>query len=239
VANTGPNYTPVQHRNNNNNSGLNGATYNNQRRGSPQHNGQRLNNGATYSNQRRGSPQHNGQYNQQHNNSNMSFSNQQHHGHQQNRGLNNAQQYGHQYNSTVNNTQQYNGTHNNMQQQNAPQQQYGAQNTAQHYNNTINNSQQYGAPQQQYNGYRGNNWSDRQFGNGSINDSGYTDWNENGTGNAQENQQHCETDRLNNTAMDNGPGLTDGPRPRLGSKRLREGTTETTDVSPPRTRSRQ
>jgi translation initiation factor IF-2 len=136
------------------------------------------------------------------------------------------QQYGNQYGN--NNNQQHNMNQHQLQQQ-YEQQYIGPQ------NNT--NAQQ--LQQQQYNSQRSSNWEERQFNNNGPNWVENGNSSGNGNGNGQENQQQCETDRLSITATDNITGLMEGPRPRLGSKRLRDGTTDTLDAGPPKTRSRQ
>jgi hypothetical protein len=77
-------------------------------------------------------------------------------------------------------------------------------------------------------------WNNRQNGN----DSGYTDWNEQGasTGYGLENSLAGDKDRPDGAAAMYGNGSPDGPmRPRLGSKRTRDGREMD---SPPRTRQR-
>jgi hypothetical protein len=85
----------------------------------------------------------------------------------------------------------------------------------------------------QYNGY----------GNVNNNDSGYTDWSENQM--TQENTMLGAPDRLGTSAMAPSTDLSEKIlRPRLGSKRGRNGTDNSQDGatatdSPPRTRSKQ
>jgi hypothetical protein len=74
------------------------------------------------------------------------------------------------------------------------------------------------------------------------NDSGYTDWNDGYT--HQENQRQSGPDRLMTTATGAGPDPSEMTlRPRLGSKRGREGQEADQDRtvadSPPRSRVRQ
>jgi hypothetical protein len=76
-------------------------------------------------------------------------------------------------------------------------------------------------------------------------DSGYTDWQDHGINVEQENHQERATDRLGAAAMAPGTGLMDMShqvlRPRLGSKRGRDGGADSSDSQdgPLRTRSKQ
>jgi hypothetical protein len=91
--------------------------------------------------------------------------------------------------------------------------------------------------------WHGNDYAEEYDDWSGNNDSGYTDWQETGYNNDQENIQARTTDRHGATAASApGPGLIDQQlRPRLGSKRGREGGADTADSldGPPRTRSRQ
>jgi hypothetical protein len=78
-------------------------------------------------------------------------------------------------------------------------------------------------------------------GNGNGNETRYTDWPGIGSGNGDSpvNTLLGEQDRPDGAAAMSGQGSPDRQmRPRLGSKRSREGMTDNTD-GPPRTRSRQ
>jgi hypothetical protein len=97
-------------------------------------------------------------------------------------------------------------------------------------------------------GYHGNQWRGQEYQEDyedgpwtSNNDSGYTDWQDPGYTNGQENFQARASDRLGAAAaLAPGNGLTDQPRPRLGSKRGRDGAAEMAENmdGPPRTRSK-
>jgi hypothetical protein len=92
------------------------------------------------------------------------------------------------------------------------------------------------------NQWHGNdNYEDFDDGNwNGNNDSGYTDWQDTGYAYGQENIQARATDRLGAAATAAGNELTDQQRPRLGSKRGRDGAADIMDLDgPPRTRSRQ
>jgi hypothetical protein len=106
------------------------------------------------------------------------------------------------------------------------------------YNSRMNNS----GYTNNSNGYSGNNNGQGGWHVDQNNDSGYTDWQDGYM--AQENQRQSGPDRLNTTAMGAGPDSSEMTlRPRLGSKRGRDGQDADQDGtmadSPPRTRIRQ
>jgi hypothetical protein len=93
-----------------------------------------------------------------------------------------------------------------------------------------------GGPAQEQQQQQQQFWDDRR--NSGLNE--YSDWTEAGSGNGNTpvNTQLGEQDRPDGAAATSGHGSPDGPmRPRLGSKRMRDGMTDHTD-GPPRTRSR-
>jgi hypothetical protein len=93
-----------------------------------------------------------------------------------------------------------------------------------------------GGPAQEQQQQQQQFWDDRRY-NGQ---NEYSDWTESGSeiGNTPVNTQLGEQDRPDGAAATSGHGSPEGPmRPRLGSKRMRDGMTDHTD-GPPRTRSR-